>query len=84
MAHHRLIFALFMAACASPVPASSTATPSEGLAPAGGPDTQYCLRVEPVTGTRLEFVMCMTRQQWSEQGVDVDREWAEEGVSVKG
>jgi hypothetical protein len=51
-------------------------------APAGNANSRYCLRVEPVTGTRIEFVRCWTREEWAEQGVDVDREWAEEGVSV--
>ena len=51
-------------------------------APAAGPEARYCLRVEPVTGTLVERVRCWTRGQWVEQGVDVDKEWAKEGVSV--
>jgi hypothetical protein len=38
--------------------------------------------VEPVTGTLVERVRCWTRAQWAEQGVDVDKEWAREGVTV--
>jgi hypothetical protein len=51
-------------------------------APAAGPDARYCLRVEPVTGTRVERIRCWTRERWAELGVDVDKEWAREGVRV--
>ena len=51
-------------------------------APAAGPDARYCLRVEPVLGTRVERIRCWTRERWAEQGVDVDKEWAKEGVRV--
>ena len=56
------------------------------------PGTQYCLRVGPYTGTRLETVQCWTRQQWAgqcindgwtNQCVDVDKEWAENGVRIQ-
>lgn len=49
-------------------------------APAGSETTRYCMRVEAATGSRIEKVVCWTRAQWSEQGVDVDRDWAREGV----
>lgn len=62
------------------------AQPPEGDAmagaPAAGPAARYCLRVEAVTGTLTEQVRCWTRRQWEEQGVDVDKEWAREGVKV--
>lgn len=51
-------------------------------APAAGPDARYCLRVEPVTGTRVERIRCWTRERWAGLGVDLDREWAREGVRV--
>ncbi|HYE28646.1 MAG TPA: hypothetical protein VEA61_10480 [Allosphingosinicella sp.] len=51
-------------------------------APAAGPDARYCLRVEPVTGSRVERIRCWTRERWAGLGVDVDREWAKEGVRV--
>ena len=51
-------------------------------APPAPADALYCLRTEPVTGTRLEDVQCWTREQWAEQNVDLDKEWAKEGVSV--
>ncbi len=53
-------------------------------APMAGPDARYCLNVAPVTGSQVETVQCWTRQQWAEQDVDVDREWAREGVRVIG
>lgn len=51
-------------------------------APAAGPAAKYCLRVMPRTGSLIERVQCWTRQDWTDQGVDVDKEWAEEGVAV--
>jgi hypothetical protein len=58
-------------------------TPTAG-APAGTAETRYCLRVEAVTGTRLETVQCWTREEWAEQEVDVDKEWSKEGVRLIG
>jgi hypothetical protein len=49
-------------------------------APAGSPDTRYCMRIEAVTGSRLERIRCWTRDEWAEQGVDLDRDWPTEGV----
>jgi hypothetical protein len=51
-------------------------------APAAGPDARYCLRVEAITGTRVERIRCWTRERWAGMGVDLDREWAKEGVRV--
>jgi hypothetical protein len=66
----------------SPVMAQPAERDDMTGAPAAGPDARYCLRVEPVTGTLIERVRCWTRGQWAEQGVDVDKEWAKEGVTV--
>jgi hypothetical protein len=66
----------------SPVLAQSAGRDNLAGAPAAGPEARYCLRVEPVTGTLVERVRCWTRAQWVEQGVDVDKEWAREGVTV--
>jgi uncharacterized protein YjhX (UPF0386 family) len=38
--------------------------------------------VEPVTGSRIERVECWTRAEWAEAGVDVDKDWAKEGVAI--
>ncbi len=61
---------------AHPAPAAATGPG----APSGSATTRYCMKVEAVTGTRHERVECWTRARWSEQGVDVDRDWAREGV----
>ena len=83
MAHTRLIVALGMiAAAASPVSATQPEPSVVVGAPAAGPDAKYCLRVEPFTGSMLENVFCFTRQEWADRDVDVDREWAREGVRV--
>jgi uncharacterized protein YjhX (UPF0386 family) len=42
------------------------------------------MRIEAVTGSRIEEVRCWTRAEWAENGVDVDKDWAEEGVRVLG
>lgn len=84
MAHKELILALSMIVATSPVSAAKPEpTPATG-APEASPDARYCLRIEAVTGTRLEKVRCWTRQEWAEQDVDVDKEWAKEGVAVIG
>lgn len=53
-----------------------------GVAPAGSPQTRYCLRVDPETGSRMETIQCRTRKEWAELDVDVDQEWAANGVRV--
>ena len=60
----------------------ATAEPTPAGAPAGTPGTRYCLRVDPVTGSRLETIQCRTREDWASLDVDVDQEWAENGVRV--
>jgi hypothetical protein len=53
-------------------------------APAGTPETRYCMRIEAITGSRLEELKCWTRAEWAEHDVDVDEEWAREGVRTVG
>ena len=84
MAHKEWIFGLSMIVVASPVSAAQPEPTPATVAPAASPDARYCLRIEAVTGTRLEKVRCWTRQEWAEQDVDVDKEWAQEGVAVIG
>lgn len=81
MAHKELIMVLSVIAAASPVSASSP-EPIPAAAPAAGPDAQYCLRIEASTGTILERVRCKTRDEWASLDVDVDKEWAREGVAI--
>lgn len=81
MAYKQLVVALSMIVAASPVSATQPEPSPEAVAPPGGPDTRYCMRVE-LTGTRIEPVKCWTREKWATQGVDVDKEWPKEGVRV--
>ncbi|HEX8842662.1 MAG TPA: hypothetical protein VF757_10240 [Sphingomicrobium sp.] len=80
MAHHQLMAALAVMAAALPSPAN----PGASGAPAGSPSTRYCLRVEPDPYSRIETIQCRTREEWAELGLDVDHEWAENGVRVIG
>ena len=73
MAYAKLVLALTLA----------VAPAAAGLAqaPAGSETTRYCMRVI-LTGHILQPVRCWTRDQWADQGVDVDKEWAQEGIRV--
>lgn len=83
MAYSKIIVALGMIAAASPVSATSQ-YPVPAEAPAGTSETRYCMRIEAITGSRIEELKCWTRQEWAEQEVDVDRDWGKEGVRVIG
>ena len=76
MAHKELV-AVALTAIVVASPASAMAQ-----APVSPPDAKYCMRVEPVTGSRLETIECWTRDEWAAQGVDVDKDWPTEGVRV--
>ena len=75
MARKELAVALTLIATASPLSAAAQA-------PAAPPHARYCMRVEPVTGSRIESIECWTRDEWAAQGVDVDKDWPKEGVRV--
>ena len=75
------LLTIALIAAASPLAAAQNEPAMEG-APAAGPNAKYCLRVDAFTGSRVETVKCWTREQWADQGVDVDKEWAKEGVRV--
>lgn len=79
MALHELLAALTLTVGAMQ-PSADTAGPSG--APAGTATTRYCLRVDPITGSRMETIECRTREHWAALEVDVDQEWAENGVRV--
>jgi hypothetical protein len=83
MVRKSLILAL-STAVASPLAAASLDLPQGTPAPAGGPETRYCLRVGPLTGNIAENIECWTRDEWVDQGVDVDKEWAKNGVRTFG
>ncbi|HEV2570090.1 hypothetical protein [Sphingomonas sp.] len=81
MAYAKLFLALSIIAAP---PAWGAMQERPVAAPAGGPDTRYCMRMEALTGTITEQVKCWTRDEWANQGVDVDVEWPREGVRVLG
>lgn len=83
MAWKTILLASIMVAGAMPVLASQSDI-AKARAPDASAGALYCLRVEAATGTRLETVQCWTRDQWAEMEVDVDAEWAAEGVRVIG
>jgi hypothetical protein len=57
-------------------------TPAPAGAPPGTPQTRYCLRVDPLIGSRIETIQCKTRDEWASLEIDVDQEWPENGVRV--
>jgi hypothetical protein len=73
-----LLVALSLIA-SSQAPSANMAT---AAAPAGGPETKYCLRVDPLPGSRIETIQCKTRDEWALLEVDVDQEWSENGVKT--
>ena len=78
-----LLNAFTLAVAALPISAAGAMSMPAGPAPDAGPGARYCLRVEAALGTRLETVQCWTREQWADLEVDVDKDWAQEGVAVK-
>ena len=82
MAHKEIILALSMIVAVSPVSATQLDRPPQAVAPEAPADARYCLRVEPITGSRMETIRCMTRADWAQLEVDVDQEWADNGVRV--
>ena len=82
MAHKHMLAALSLMITVSPVSASIDPTPS--TAPPGNPGTLYCMRVDPITGSNVQTIQCWTSDEWAEQDVDVDKEWAKNGVRTIG
>ena len=81
MTHGQLFVALSMVAATLPLTAADYPLRA---APPGVPETKYCLRVEPITGSLIGGIKCLTREQWAEGDVDVDEVWARDGVRVVG
>ncbi|MEO6432622.1 MAG: hypothetical protein ABIO29_01420 [Sphingomicrobium sp.] len=63
---------------------ATAAVPATAQAPQASADALYCMRVEPATGSRIETVQCWTRAEWADAEVDIDTDWAREGVRVIG
>jgi hypothetical protein len=76
------LVALAMMLAVTPAFATSRQAPVTTGAPEASADARYCLRVEAVTGSIVETIRCETREGWALLDVDVDAEWAEEGVRV--
>ena len=73
-----------VALCIIAVAAPASASLNEPrAAPPGSAETKYCLRVEKTVGNLLERIECFTRAEWDEQGIDVDKEWANAGVRIQ-
>ena len=87
MAWKLFLLASMTVAGAMPVSASQS-QPSDDAVIAGAPDAPegalYCLKMEPITGTRIGSLLCWTRQQWADNDIDLDKAWAEDGVEVIG
>ena len=78
----RMVMILSLSVAAAS-PALSQTGPALGWgAPQAPPGALYCLKMEPVTGTRIGSIMCQTRDRWYEDEIDLDRVWAEDGVKV--
>ena len=76
MAVYELIVALSLIASTS----QTAPSPAPSAAPPGTPETRYCLRVDPLIGSRVATIQCNTRDEWAALEIDVDQEWAENGV----
>lgn len=79
-----MAFKPIMAACAALLAAAPAVAYDPAMSPSASDSawTRYCMKVEPITGSRVETVECWTRAEWAEQGVDLDKDWAKEGVSI--
>lgn len=82
MADKLFLVILNVIAASSPALAAQPSPSREGGAPKAPADAEYCLRVDPLTGSRIETVRCETREGWAQLGVDVDQEWDKWGVRI--
>lgn len=82
MASKHLAVALGLTLTTAPAMAALPVPARDPVAPEGAATARYCLRMEPITGSRIESVRCETRDAWAQLEVDVDQEWAENGVRV--
>ena len=79
---HKALLAFATIAAGSPLLAATLQEAAPSAAPPGNPNTLYCMHVDPVTGSNVQTIQCWTREEWAEQDVDLDKEWARNGVKV--
>ena len=87
MAWKNVLLASILIAGAVPTAASQYVSSDDAVssrAPDAPEGALYCLKMEPITGTRIGSVLCWTRQEWAENDVDLDEAWGEDGVEVIG
>src|SRR4051812_34730012 len=85
MTHRYLIMALGLVAASPASVAAQFADPPLQIPAAAAADGKlYCMRLEAITGSLAERIECWTRAEWADQGVDVDKEWAKNGVRTEG
>ena len=82
MAFKEFAVALGMIVAVSPASAAISKPNPPAIDSSESAGARYCLRIEAVTGSRLETIRSWTREEWAAQGVDVDKEWAREGVEI--
>ena len=87
MAWKTILLASVLVVGAVPISASQS-DPADDATVAGAPEAPegalYCLKMEPITGTRIGSILCWTRQEWADNDIDLDEAWAEDGVEVIG
>jgi hypothetical protein len=71
-----------MVTAASPLFAAQPEMTGQTGAPPAPPSAEYCLRVDPPTGSRIETIRCETREGWAQLDVNLDEEWAKWGVRI--
>jgi hypothetical protein len=81
MTYKFVFLALSIVAAGSPALAQPETMPATA-APSAPADARYCLRVDPIIGSNLATIQCRTRADWESLDVDVDHEWADNGVRV--
>ena len=78
MTYKDLIVPLSMMAAALPLHPAAT----QPGAPSGGPQTRYCLRVDPIQEAASRQFSAERARNGPTLEVDVDQEWADNGVRV--
>jgi hypothetical protein len=64
---------MILASAQASAQANSTAPSPVAKPPKQAQPVQYCIVMEPFTGSRTSKTECKTREQWAREGVDVDK-----------